>query len=156
MYGTLLSLGGEVEAVGSYGNGLCEESPGLRCAITGSSSQFQSVPTDPPKGTAEPISHAGGNSGKTYLKHQRRVKSEENQREKQSREQGKGGSGAGEGTPLQPVERIMLERDICSACHGGLRTVVCPEGTVVVWSPHNRSGESVRRKTEQQTGTVMG
>ena len=45
--------------------GLCEERPGLPSARH---RWFQLAPTNPPQGTAEPLSQDGGASGKTYLR----------------------------------------------------------------------------------------
>ena len=44
---------------------LCEKNPGLPHVAH---SHFKTAPTDPPQGTAEPSSQAGGPSGKTYFK----------------------------------------------------------------------------------------
>ncbi|KAK4830272.1 hypothetical protein QYF61_009365 [Mycteria americana] len=53
--------GAQVSVPGGLRGGLCEERPGLPRA---GHSRFQPAPTDPPQGTAEPLSHDGSASGK--------------------------------------------------------------------------------------------
>lgn len=94
-----------ISSAGDHRHGLCEERPcGRHC-------WFHPAPTDPPQGTAEPISHNCGASGKKYLRKSKKYtrqsgegnkKSEKQQREYQSQRMGGVAPGAGADIPLQP------------------------------------------------------
>ena len=80
--------------------------------------QFQPVPADPPQGTAEPVSQAGGTSGETHLRKGKMLHSSKGKKygkqpcepQGQRRRRGGGAPGAGAEGPRQPVEETMLEQ----------------------------------------------
>lgn len=75
----------------SWQGGICEGRPGLSHV---GYSCFQTVPMDPPQGTAEPIRKAGGASEKTYFR-------KGNIREKQKRRKNKWTKKPNKHTPLK-------------------------------------------------------